>query len=73
MRMLSDLLRRSQREEVRFLETTITLDNEASWALFRKLAKVYDAKLETFVAFDEVTHFQGEHETEYLVRIGPFN
>jgi L-2,4-diaminobutyric acid acetyltransferase len=73
LRMLRELLQRSQREEVRYLETTITLDNEASWALFRKLAQVYHADLNTRVAFDEQRHFQGEHATEYLVRIGPFN
>ncbi|MDQ8193521.1 diaminobutyrate acetyltransferase [Coraliomargarita sp. SDUM461004] len=73
MRMLRELLCRGQREEVRFIETTITIDNEASWALFRKLAKELSAKLEVSVAFDKDTHFFGEHETEHLVRIGPFN
>jgi L-2,4-diaminobutyric acid acetyltransferase len=72
-RMLHELIRRGQREEVRYLETTITQDNEASWALFRKIAKSLDASLETSVAFDKDKHFDGEHETEHLLRIGPFN
>ncbi|MDQ8209220.1 diaminobutyrate acetyltransferase [Coraliomargarita sp. SDUM461003] len=73
LRMLRELLQRGHSEEVRFLETTITKENEASWALFRKLAKELSAKLEVSVAFDKETHFFGEHETEHLVRIGPFN
>jgi len=72
-RMLHELIRRGQREEVRYLETTITKDNEASWALFRKIAKTLGARLETSVAFDKDKHFQGEHDTEHLLRIGPFN
>ncbi|MGZ0657590.1 diaminobutyrate acetyltransferase [Coraliomargarita sp. W4R72] len=73
LRMLRELLRRGQREEVRYLETTITIDNEASWALFRKLAKELNANLEVSVAFDRDAHFYGEHDTEHLLRIGPFN
>ena len=73
LRMLRELLRRGQHEEVRYLETTITIDNEASWALFRKLARELDAQINVSVAFDKEAHFCGEHETEHLVRIGPFN
>lgn len=72
LRMLRELLQRGQREEVRYLETTITKDNAASWALFEKLAKELNAELESSVAFDKETHFCGEHDTEHLVRIGPF-
>lgn len=71
-RMLHELIKRGQREEVRYLETTITEDNEASWALFRKIAKKLDAPLETAVAFDKDKHFRGEHATEHRLRIGPF-
>ncbi len=72
-RMLHELIRRGQREEVRYVETTITRDNEASWALFRKAAKAFGAPLETSVAFDKDKHFQGEHDTEHLLRIGPID
>jgi len=73
LRMLRELLQQGQREEVRYLETTITADNAASWALFRKLAKKLNANLETSVGFDQDAHFQGKHATEQLVRIGPFS
>lgn len=72
-RMLKELIHRGQREEVRYLETTITKGNEASWALFRKVAASLNAEVETSVAFDKDEHFHGEHDTEHLLRIGPFN
>lgn len=71
-RMLRDLLARPNCQNVRFIETTITKSNEGSWALFRSLAKQLDATLEESVKFDRDTHFHSKHDTEYLVRIGPF-
>ena len=70
--MLEDILQRSTCSNVRFIETTITPDNRASWALFEKLAKKHDTSLTHDVMFDKNSHFSGQHETEMLVRIGPF-
>ena len=72
-RMVSSLLERSSCSGVRYLETSITASNEGSWALFRRLADQLDAPLEESVMFDKQDHFKGRHDTEYLVRIGPFS
>jgi len=71
-RMLADILSRPACQQVKYLETTITPDNRASWALFESLANKLNAKLERSVMFDRQQHFAGQHETEMLVRIGPF-
>ncbi|WP_461518421.1 diaminobutyrate acetyltransferase [Porticoccus sp.] len=71
-RMLLDILNRPQCREVTYLETTITASNQGSWALFRRLADRLGAALESTTLFDQDKHFQGQHDTETLVRIGPF-
>ncbi len=71
-RMLKHILQRECCKNVRFLETTITESNEASWAVFRSLAKDLSAELTSSVMFDRERHFGGEHATEMLVRLGPF-
>ena len=59
--------------EVKHLHTTITPDNQASWKTFQRLAATLDAPLNDSDMFDREQHFNGEHETEKLVHIGPFN
>lgn len=71
-RMLRDILERQICQNVRYIETTITPDNRASWALFESLANKLGAELNRSVMFDRQQHFAGQHETEMLVRIGPF-
>ncbi|MGB0465899.1 MAG: diaminobutyrate acetyltransferase [Pontibacterium sp.] len=70
--MLQQLLAREESAAVTHLETTITETNQASWALFKRLAKHFDAPLESSVMFDRITHFNDEHDSELLARIGPF-
>lgn len=70
-RMLQDILKRQP--QVKYIETTITKDNEASWGLFKSQARKLDANLESEVFFDKEKHFKGHHDSEYLVKIGPFN
>lgn len=72
-RMIKSVLERASSADVQFIETTITPDNEASWALFRSLAKELNAPIEESVMLDQEQHFKGRHKTEYLVRIGPFS
>jgi len=69
--MLTHILDRPATTDVRFLETTITESNKASWALFQRFADQQGAPLESNVMFDETQHFQGDHASEMLVRIGP--
>ena len=70
-RMLQQLLSREVTRNVRYIETTITPDNQASWALFESLAKKLQAPLTRTVMFEQQQHFAGQHETEMLARIGP--
>lgn len=70
-RMLKEILARPACEAVRFIETTITPDNQASWALFESLTNKLGTELKRSVMFERQQHFAGQHETEMLARIGP--
>lgn len=72
-RMIREILRRPACAQVRHLETTITPDNTASWALFRGLARRLDTGCAESVMFDRERHFRGRHDSEMLLRIGPFS
>lgn len=71
-RMLSEILSRPECSAVEYLETTITQDNQASWALFEGLAKKLSVNLQRSDWMDKEAHFSGLHDSETLVRIGPF-
>jgi L-2,4-diaminobutyric acid acetyltransferase len=58
--------------DVTYMETTITEDNDASWALFRSFARDVGAELTYSEYFESEKHFGGQHDTELLLRIGPF-
>lgn len=58
---------------VRRIETTITAANDLSWALFKATAQSLGAPLRREPWFDRDDHFDGRHDTEHLVRIGPFD
>lgn len=70
--MLKHILGRPQCRHARYLETTITESNQASWGLFNGLAKKLGASLDKSVMFDRDMHLASEHDTEFLARIGPF-
>lgn len=71
-RMLADILSRPAQSGVSQLETSITRSNEASWGLFRSVAGWLSAPLREEPWFDRQRHFGGQHDTEFLVTIGPF-
>ncbi len=70
--MLKHILNRPQCHQVNYLETTVTESNQASWALFQGLAKKLGCKLKKSVMFDQQQHFDGQHDSEILARLGPF-
>ncbi|PQO23512.1 diaminobutyrate acetyltransferase [Rhodobacteraceae bacterium WD3A24] len=72
-RMLEHLLARDVCAGVTRLQTTITADNEASWALFNSFADRIDATLEHEPHYKREDHFEGRHATEYMVTIGEFD
>lgn len=71
--MIHHILARPVCENVRHIHTTITKDNQASWALFKRLAASLDADLQSSVWLDKNIHFHGQHDSEHLVHIGPIN
>lgn len=70
-KLLLDVLARIHCHKVRYLQTTITGDNQASWALFESLAKSLKANTRHKSLFDRDRHFDGEHDTEILLTVGP--
>jgi L-2,4-diaminobutyric acid acetyltransferase len=71
-RMLEAILARDACRDVVFLETTVTPDNGPSTAMFAGFAKQRRAELARSELFTRGRHFQGSHESEWLLRIGPF-
>ena len=71
-RMLDEILSREVCADVTRLQTTITRENDASWALFRSFAERMDAELEHDAHFESDAHFEGRHATEYMVTISDF-
>ncbi|MFQ5563304.1 MAG: diaminobutyrate acetyltransferase [Parvularculaceae bacterium] len=70
--MIEQLLARPSARGVTRLRTTITPDNEASWALFKSVAKALDAPFSSAEWLEKEAHFGDRHEPEHLVTIGPF-
>lgn len=71
-RMLLHLLQQLG-PSVSYLETSITPDNEASQRLFTGLARTLKTDFSVSLFFDKQTHFGGDHSTENLYTIGPFD
>lgn len=71
--LLDALFTRLSGDGVRYLETTITPDNEASIRLFASFAKRWNAALESRRLFESADFPDGGggHEPEDLYRIGP--
>lgn len=72
LQLLRNLDQLNREPKVTFIETTITPDNQASWNLFRSLARDLNASLESQVFFTRDRHFAGRHDDEHLLQIGPF-
>jgi len=71
--MILSLLDRPACRGVERIKTTITPENDASWALFESVAGALDVPIKRKAHFDAKTHFRGRHDTEDLVTIGPFD
>lgn len=71
LKMLDELLERPAVFGTSMLTTTITEDNDASWALFEAFARRHDATLTKAPRFEREDHFAGAHDTEWEARIAP--
>lgn len=68
-RMLEHLIGRDACAEASQLNTTITKDNDASWALFRSFAREVGGELTDEAHYRRDQHFDGRHATEHMVTI----
>lgn len=73
LRMLEELLNREQTLHIRFMETTITPDNSASHALFKRFSDKYKAALNIGMGYGAEDFGDTGHLPELLYRIGPIN
>jgi L-2,4-diaminobutyric acid acetyltransferase len=69
--LLDGLLTRLVDRGVRFLETTVTPDNEPSNRMFRSLAERWSVPCERTELFAS-DEFPDGHDAEFLYRLGPF-
>ncbi len=72
-KMIDHIIDRETSSDLCFIETTITVNNKSSWAVFEKISEKYSAPLSREILFDKEKHFSGQHDSEMLVRIGPIN
>lgn len=68
-RMLTHLLERPDCAGAQRLNTTITRDNDASWGLFRSLARHLGGRISDDPHYTRHAHFDGRHATEHMVTI----
>ncbi len=72
-RLIHDILARPSCHEVTTIHTTVTRSNQASRAMFAKLAASLATDLNITAAFDRHLHLAGNSESEELLAIGPFD
>ena len=70
-RLLREVLDRAALADIRHVETTINPSNDASWALFRRLARERGADCSERTLFRREDFGPEAHEDERLLRIGP--
>ena len=71
-RMLWHVLQHVAPEAIRYIETTVGPDNAASRGMFAGVARQLHADCSETALFESALFGQTGHETERLLRIGPF-
>ena len=69
--MLEEILTRDDCATVRYIETTVAPDNDASEALFRRIAKDFLCGIEESEVYKDELFPDAEHQVERLFVIGP--
>ena len=70
-RMLAELMRRPRVRDAARLTTTVTEDNQASMAMFAGFARRHGMQVSRTLKFDRDRHFDGRHDAEWQLSIGP--
>lgn len=71
--MLLDILKREDLNKVKYIETTVTPDNQASKSLFSRIATKMDVDIEEAPFFLPNDFGKLKHPEEHLISIGPLN
>lgn len=71
VRMLKEILKREDCQSVRWVETTVAPGNDASEALFRRIAANLNADISVKEVYGDELFPDGEHKVERLFVIGP--
>lgn len=71
--MLKSMLLGDACKDVDYIDTSVTEDNAASRKLFTSFAAKLDCPLNESVLFDRREHFLNLHDSEHLLRLGPFS
>jgi L-2,4-diaminobutyric acid acetyltransferase len=69
--MLAELMRRPRVRDAARLTTTVTEDNQASMAMFAGFARRHGMQVSRTLKFDRDRHFDGRHDAEWQLSIGP--
>lgn len=72
-KLIMNILKRKELQDIQFIETTVTPENIASKALFCGLASDLDAEYQEFTFFSKNLFGKHDHEEEFMLRIGPFD
>lgn len=68
LEMLKNISKRENLKEIAYITSTISPQNSASIALFKRLAKELNAKIDSF-EYIKIEHFINSHEDEMLFKI----
>lgn len=71
--LLMSILQRPVCSDVRYMEASVIPQNQASRAVFSGLAGDLNTHCNESVLFEQDRHFHGRHETELLLKLGPFS
>lgn len=71
--MLEHILNSEHCASVRWIETTITPENEASETLFSRIAQHFNAEIKETEVYEDEMWPEGEHKVERLFVIGPIH
>lgn len=69
-RLIQTLISNNSESDIAYIEATVTPSNQASFNMFKKIAKSLEAEITTEVYFPKELLPPG-HEEEWLIRIGP--
>lgn len=70
-KLIMQLVSKIKKQNIQFIEATVTPSNKPSSNLFKGLAKRYETECDIFECFSEDQFPDSSHEAEYAYKIGP--